>query len=73
MELNKPMVTFSGTPWTFLLLQIFKILMNSDKTIHRAYKSNKYYKQNPLENFFISFDIPKLYIGFSQVLQMLKL
>ena len=42
--------------------------MVTDKNIHRAFRTHvQLYKQNPLEEFFFFYDLPKLYIGFNYI------
>ena len=48
-----------------VLCNFLKILMVSDKTIHRALVLMQLYKHNSLENFFHFHHLPKVSIGFN--------
>ena len=65
------MVKFSGgIPKMLLLCNFLKILMVSDKTIHRAFRTHATLQIKPIrENFHVHY-LPKLYTGFNVYLTL---
>ena len=55
---------FGGIPKMLVLCNFLKILMVSDKTIHRSFRSHATLLTKPIREIFHFHYLPKLYIGF---------
>ena len=55
---------FGGIPKMLVLCNFLKILMVSDKMIHRAFRTHTTLETKPIREIFHFHYLPKIYIGF---------